>query len=518
MIKDNLYTGAEAREKLMAGIHKVAPAVAITLGTAGKNSLIECIESPGSYPTNDGYSIINSIRLADPLEDMGRQKLCEAINRANKYSGDGSSTTCVLTAAILEEGMKHLGEANSMDIKRSLEACIPLIESSLNAQKKNITVDTVAQVASISAEDEGIGGRIQEIYKTIGKEGIINWDISKTSDDSYLIGTGLTIHGATYLSRYMCDLNTNGFSTEVRLENIKVLLAKKKITSTTDFDGLFESLFNQDIKEILIFVEEIEPPIVNSLIQARQKLGFRAVVVKMPVLWADEWWEDLALASGATLIDSASGIKMRNLTIEHLGVFGNVIINREDTIIEGIKDISQHSMALKVEGTEKSLIRVGRLNTQTARYFVGAHSESALAYRRLKVEDAINAAACGLESGVVVGGGKALVNAANELPNKGVGAVILKKALLSPFNQIASNAGIKQYDISEIGLEEGFNSSTGNIENLVEKGIVDPTDVVINAVKNAIGVAASILTCETVITLPHVEQAALSLQSPLVMR
>ena len=164
-MKDNLVTGADARNKLIAGVRKVADAVKVTMGTGGSNAIIEAIESPGHLLTNDGWTIANSIVLADPLEDMGRKILLEAINRANKQSGDGSSTTCVLTAAILEEGLKHLDGASPMDIKRALEACVPLIEDAIAKQKRDITVDEVGKVASISAEDESIGAMLQDIYK-----------------------------------------------------------------------------------------------------------------------------------------------------------------------------------------------------------------------------------------------------------------------------------------------------------------------------------------------------------------
>jgi len=165
MFKDNLHTGEEARNKLISGIRKVADAVGGTMGTGGANSVIEMIESPGHLVTNDGFTIASSIRFSDPIEEMGRKILMEAISRANKASGDGSSTTTVLTAAILEEGIKHLKDASPMEIKRSLDACIPLIEESIKKQKREITVDDVGKVASISAEDESIGALIQEIYQ-----------------------------------------------------------------------------------------------------------------------------------------------------------------------------------------------------------------------------------------------------------------------------------------------------------------------------------------------------------------
>lgn len=498
---DNLYTREESRDKLMNGIRKASRAVGATMGTAGGNSLLEALERPHFYSTNDGFSILNSIRFADPIEELGRKILCESVNRANKSSGDGSSTTCVLTAAILEEGAKHIGEVSPMELKRSLEACIPLVEASIKAQTKEIDVDSVEQVASISAEDEGIGAIIQEIYQKIGKEGIINWDISKTPEDSYTLGTGLTINGATYVAPYMCDDGTQ----EVRLKNPRILLARKKITTALEFEKLFAALFAKEVKEIVVFCDEIEVQVIADLYKTQRIRGFKTVVVKMPKLWNDEWWEDLALATGAKTIDILSGIKLDEATIEHLGTVENLRVTKEDTFIDGTKDLSEHIAKLQNEGTDQALVRAARLNAKTARYFVGAHSESALAYRRLKVEDALNAAACALEHGVVVGGGVALINTSKDLPHT-VGGLVLFMALKSPYKTIASNAGEEEMEGSgTIGLD----TRTREMVDMFEAGIIDPSDVVLNAVRSAIGVAASILTTKNVVLLPKEEPSGI---------
>jgi len=514
-MKENLYFAEEARPRMMSGIQKIARAVGSTMGTAGQNGIIEDIRSPKYLTTNDGYTIANSIVLADPLEDLGKNILIEAINRANKASGDGSSTTCVLTAAILEEGLKHLSEASPMEIKRSLESCIPEIEKSIKEQTKKITIDEVGQVASISAEDESIGNMIQEIYQKIGKDGIINWDVSKTPEDSYTIGTGITMNGATYVSRYMCDLANTGLLTKVTLNNPLILLARKKIISAQEVDSILEAISNEGIKEIVIFCEDIEITLINSFIALRQQSGFRVVVVKMPVLWADEWWEDLAFATGGMVI--GQGIKMQDLQRKHLGTVEHITIDSEDTYLDGIKDLTKigdtnydHILALKVDGSDQALNRAARLNTKTARYFVGAQSESALAYRRLKVEDSINAASCALENGIVAGGGIALMSASANLHDKTVGEEILKTVLLKPFDQIVLNCG---KDLDEIyksltltKTTQGFDSKTGKIVDMFDEGIVDPADVVLSAVKAAIGVAASILTVGSVVLLPRKDE------------
>lgn len=370
-----------------------------------------------------------------------------------------------------------------MDIKRSLEDCIPAIEAAIDAQKREITVDEVGMVATISAEDPQIGATIQEIYQQIGKEGIVHWDISKTSEDSYAIGTGITVEGATYASPYMCDADEAGRNTnQIRLKNPKVLITKQKLTTGNDLATLGASLMAKEVRDLIVFCDEFEPLMVNDLILTRAKRGFRFVLVKMPTLWKDEWYEDLALASGAKVVDPAAGFPLKDAKVEDLGTFGNITITKEQTFIDGIEDLTDHINALK-EGDDSQQVRAARLNTKTARYFVGAHSDSALSYRRLKVEDAISAAWQALQGGIVIGGGLALASV--KLPDT-VGGRILAKALKAPQEQIEKNMG-----------------ATLSQRKLEDEHIYDPANVVKNAARNAVSVAAAVLTAATVVTLPR---------------
>lgn len=502
---DNLYINQS--EKLITGIRKVSDAVKITMGTGGANAIIEAIENPGHLLTNDGWTIANSIKLADPIEEMGRRILLEAINRANKQSGDGSSTTCLLTASILQEGIKHLNEVSPMELKRSLEECLPLIEESINKQKREITVDSVGQVATISAEDEKIGAMIQEIYQKIGKDGLIYWDISKTTEDSYTIGTGITVEGAGYASPYMCDATENGQSTNlIRIKNPMILLTKQKISSASEFNIIAATLNGKDIKDLVVFCDEYDPLIMADLVRTRMAKGFRIILVKMPVLWKDWWYEDLAIATGAKVVSPESGLPMKEVRLEHLGTVENLVITKDASYFDGIADVSAHIETLKSNGDDDSMLRASRLNTQTARYFVGAASDSALSYRRLKVEDAISAAWQALQNGVVAGGGICLLNTSKELPNT-IGGKILSLALWIPLAQIIHNTG-STYSATDpiFGGERGFNSRTQTVVDMFEAGIIDPANVVLNSVRNAISVAASILTASVIVTLPREEQ------------
>lgn len=514
-MKDNLYVDDAAREKLMNGVKRIAHAVGGTMGTAGSNAIIEAMESPGHLMTNDGATILDSIVFADPIEDMGRKILREAVSRANKASGDGSSTACVLTAAILEEGSK--AEGHKMDIKRSLEECLPAIEASIKAQTKylideNGALDYTAleQVATISAEDPAIGQHIAEIYTKIGKTGIIHWDISKTAEDSYAIGSGITVEGAGWLSPYMCDADTTGQSTgQIRIKNPSILITKQKISSANDLGDIAQALNGKEIKDLVVFADDIDPLVVPDLIKTRMMRGFRIVIVKMPVLWKGEWFEDLSIATGAVIVDAAAGLPLKSANLASLGSCANIVITKGETFLDGLADMTKHIADLDSVGDDDSKLRASRLNTKTARYFVGAQSDSALSYRRLKVEDAISAAYQALNGGIVAGGGVALRNVALELAENpdNVGAKILKKALLAPMRQIMTNAGCDEesYMGGEITPVVGFDTKTGKGVNMFEAGIVDPAPIVLNAIKNAISVAASILTAQTVILLPREE-------------
>lgn len=515
-MNDNIISNTEARNKLIAGVRKCAEAVAVTMGTGGSNAIIEAIERPGHLLTNDGYSIINSIQLADPYEDMGRKILLEAINRANNQSGDGSSTTCVLTAAILEEGLKHLTDTSPMELKRSLEECMPLIEASINAQKRDITVDEVGKVASISAEDPKIGAMIQEIYQKIGKDGIIHWDISKTFDDHYLISDGITVDGAGYASPYMADWAVTGEIMQfAKMKAPEVLLVKQKITTASDFNVLFSQMNDKGLKDVVVFCDEFDVAVLPSLLKLRTERGFRTLLVKMPTLWKDWWYADLAKATGATIIDPIGGLSFKDMKLEHLGHVDNITVTKDTTYIEGIKDVTAHVAVLLDEDTDDSKLRASRLNTKTARYFVGAPSDSALSYKRLKVEDAISASYQALQGGVVAGGGVGLMRITFKTLHSTVGGNILAQALYSPFVQIGKNAGIDIPVGTTFKENQGYDTRTGKLVDMFEAGITDPAPVVLNAVRNAVSVAASILTASTVIQLPRPDIADQLIQAIL---
>lgn len=515
---DNIFVGTEARDRVIKGFSKVADAVKITLGAAGSNGIIEDQLPPFNQITNDGVSVARSIELVDPVERMGANLAKEIANRTDKQSNDGTTTALTLAEAILEQGVKV--DCSPMQLKRELEECLPLIEAALDAQKKEITVNEVGTVATISAEDPTIGAMIQEIYQQIGKDGILFRDFSKTFKDYYTIGQGIKISDAGFVSPYMADLADDGRPLNAAsFKNPKILITKQKISSGRELDDFFLRVYKAEVRELVIFADDFDPLVIPYLVSTRIKTGFKTVLVKMPVLWKDWWFEDLAVMTGASIVDGV-GLTLKKLQPSHLGTVENIIIDKHDTFIEGIADITQHIASLSAtegksdEEIENGKIRVARMNQKTARYFVGAPTDQALSYRAKKVEDACGAAYQALQNGIVAGGGVALLHVSiNSLPDT-AGAAVLKKSLRFPFEQILKNAGLRIEDMEvKHGtaaalvptFARGCDVRTGEMVNMFGVGIIDPLNVVKNSVRNAISVAAQILTVRSVTHLPRPE-------------
>jgi len=522
MEKDNIYLGDDARNALMRGVDKVANAVKGTLGAGGYNALLQDPRPPFTIATNDGVSVARSIMLSDPVENMGANLMKEIGAKSDRDGGDGTTTSITLAQAILKGGLK--AQESPMEIKRSLEEALPIILKSIDDQTKEITVDQVGQVATISAEDEKMGALIQEVYQKIGKDGILYTDISKTAEDYYTEGKGVKIDGAGLASPYMADTDAEGrFGKSIQLKNPKILVTKQRISSALELNDMVASLYNQQIKELVVFCDDIDPTVVPDLILTRVKVGFRTVVIKLPVLWKDDWFEDIAKMTGATVVDPSMGIGFKEAQVNYLGTCGSLLADKNDTYLEGIADMNEHIKALETIGDDEAKIRVARLNTKTARLYVGAASDSALSYKRLKLEDARNAAYQALNGGVVAGGGLALYNAIAKLPEGTVATMILSDALAAPFLQIAENAGADPHEIEgNLKYNEGygtigFNAKTGEMVDMFEAGIIDPAKIVKNAITNAISVASVVLTTKVIVCLPEVDnKLAGNSQMPII--
>lgn len=500
-INGNYLSKNSARSALMRGVYLVNDAVKSTIGPSGHDALLGAYEWPYSIATNDGASIAERITSSDPYEQMGVRLMQESIGRANKESGDGSTTTCVITAAILEEGMRH-AHANPR-FKEELNAILPTVLEKLDSLTEEVTIDDVWKVAAVSAQDEEMGKMIGEIYTQIGKDGVIDWDNSHSEDTSYIIRDGVELKNVTFAHRSLINADAKGPVNDPRLgdriiiNNPYILITAEKINTAQQLNPYVDSLMRQGINELVVFCDEIEP-IALAEIEA-VSLGFnlrnpgerikpfKIVVLRAPTLWKDWIYEDFSLMTGATVFGVGQSASFKGgSSLSWLGMCDKIVARRGGTDIIGTKDIRTHIETLKEASHDYRDFekRVEWLNSKTATVKMGARSEVELSNKRLKFDDARHAAKLALHGGVVAGGGFALKDIAETLPLDTIGGVIMRAALKAPYKQISAN------------MER----------ELTEKDIVDvkdPSSVVKNAVRAAVSVAGTVLDCETLLPLAH---------------
>lgn len=501
--------------RLAEGIRKASDVVRETLGAAGKNVAIEHKLNPKHILTNDGATIIQAVELADPIESMGLGFLKEAVERSNSNSGDGSTTTSILLNAILQEGVK-MG-AGTLEIKESLDECLPLIEKSLYEQKRDITVEEIPAVAKIAGESSDLARLLGEIYKEIGKEGIIHLEGSGTYESSYSLTRGIRFHGTGYLSPYMVHddqaVKEGRKETRAVYKDPSILVTKRKIGHINDINPLLAALQAQNKKDLVIFTDDMDSGVATILIEAHKKQVINLLIIKAPVLWKGYVFEDFAKAVGATIVEDASGITFKNLQLDHLGTCTQLIADKDDCVVMGGADLSEHVMTIQEDESlpkQDRDIRLMYLTTKTAVLKLGAKSETELSYLRLKAEDAIHSSRLALQGGIVAGGGVALLNVSEVMPNT-IGGRILKEALQAPIKQIIANADdnpesiMAQFETDE----DGYDAKTALVCNMFDADVVDALFVVRNAVRNALGIASTLLTTASVITLPPPSQEEL---------
>lgn len=493
MNTDNVRTKTEAREKLIAGFNKVADAVALTLGAAGSNAVLQADALPGHRITNDGVSIAQAIHLDNPYENMGANIAKEVASRADKESGDGTTTSLVLARAILQEGVKV--DAHPMEIMRSLNECLPIINKSIDDQTKQITVDEVGKVATISAEDEELGATLQKVYQEVGKDGIVELDNSNLPETFYEIIEGVRFRGAGYLGAY--SSTEPGRAVYI---NPKILISKEKITTVNQIETIVKLCTMDGVNELVIYCEDMDMAVASRLALTHLQGGFKTLVIKAPTLWKDWFYADLAKITGATPVSTAEGKTFKTLQLSDLGTCDKIITTKDETRVLGIKDIKDYVQGIKDSDDENKQMHLSWLQTKVAVLKIGANSDSELSYKKLKAIDAISACHYALSGGVVAGGGIALLNAVKEMPDT-IGGEILKGALVAPVKQIIANAGSQRGFGETRGITEGFNAKTGEVIDMFEANIIDPSIITKNAIKVAISVAGSLLTTQIAVKL-----------------
>ncbi|MFO8060839.1 MAG: chaperonin GroEL [Bacillota bacterium] len=519
MAKRIIYN-EKARRALQRGVNTMADAVTITLGPKGRNVILEKkFGSPSVI--NDGVTIAREIELKDPYENMGAQLLKEVATKTNDIAGDGTTSAILLAQSMVTEGMRNVvAGANPMILRRGILAAVG---SAVEAIKEmSIAVEgreAIAQVASISANDEEIGSLIAEAMEQVGKDGVITVEESRTMDTSLDVVEGMQFDRG-YLSPYMV---TDTESMEAVLEEPYILITDQKISSVNDFLPVLEKAVNLG-KPLLVIAEDVEGEALATLVVNKIRGTLQAAAVKAPGFGdrRKAMLEDIAILTGGRVISEDLGLKLENVTQDMFGRAGRVNISKDDTtIVEGhgeqkaIKDRIEVIKRQIEDSTsdfdrEKLEERLAKLSGGVAVINVGAATETEMKDKKLRIEDALNATRAAVEEGIVAGGGVAYLRAAQlmadvetKFDDETVGVELVKKALAAPVRRIASNAGLEGSVVLErVKGEErniGFDVLAMEYVDMMEAGIVDPAKVVRSALQNAASIASMVLSTETLV-------------------
>lgn len=492
---DNIQDYDTSFSKLVSGINKVCDIIKPTYGAAGGNVVIEETMRPGHRVANDGKLITDSIWLSDPVEQIGVNLLREVCEKQEREAGDGRKTTCILTAAILNEGLKYKDKIKPLELKRQLDECLPVILKSIDEQKKEIEPKDIHSVATIASESPEIGKIIGEAYEKIGRDGIIEIEPSSLPETFYEVVEGIRVRAGWFGGYWQTEEG------KLVVKDPKILISKDKITDIKQIMPVVKEMRAQGKTELVIYCEEMELVVASSLAKntlltlsgelPSDKIPLKVLIIKAPTLWKDWFYEDLSKVTGAKMVNSKLGQTFSMLKYEDLGSCETLVCTKEETRIIGIKDIQGHIETLKEAGLkdDQQLLRASWLNTKVAILKVGANSESELSWKIKKAKDACHASYYALKDGVVMGAGCSIDLAGAELIVSdsgiflnGIGKSILINSLKYPLNQLLENRG------------------TG-IKHL-DKGIIDPAIVVKSAITNAISIAGIILTTTGAITIP----------------
>ena len=524
----NLSFSSEARDKVRSGVNKLASAVQATLGPCGRNVLIEK-EQGGPVITKDGVSVAKEIFLKDPVENAGAQALKEVSMKAAKMAGDGTTTATVLASYMYNEGFKAINSGvNPVELKRGMDKATNIIIDQLRELSRDVkTNDEIKQVATISANnDTNIGTIIAEAMESVGKNGVIQVDESKTSETTLEIVEGMQIDRG-FVSPYFA---TNNSTMTTTLENPYILLYDRKISSIKEILPLLETCSKQN-KPLLIIADDVDGEALAAMVLNKARGILQVAAIKAPG-YGDRKihnLEDIAILTGGTVIATQKAMKLEKLTHEMLGTARSVVVSQSETIIvdgagseEGIKNriADIKSLYEKADSDyEKQFLkeRMSKLIGGVAVLNIGAATEIELKEKKDRVDDALHATRAAVEEGIVPGGGVALMLSAEntkvevENDDQQLGVNIVKKACFAPFKAIVENAGKSAEAIwaKLLGLEKenpsaeifGYDARNDKFVVMYEAGIIDPTKVTRTALELATSVAGTLLTTECVISI-----------------
>jgi len=507
-IVKELNFGDEANNKIRAGVDKLAKAVKSTLGASGKCVIYE--DSRGNpVITKDGVTVAQSVVLYDPVENLGATLIKEAAKNTVNEAGDGTTTATVLAQSLLNEVYNSINKETSIrEIKQGINTCLLNINKHLNKSAVKIEGDMLKSVSSISCNnDEELGKIIAEAYETVGKNGVVLMESSETDKTYVELVDGVQIE---------CGLTSNHFVTDkeknkAELENPLVLIVSSEIPNIRKIQGVLEHVIKKN--RSLLIVAPVSQQVKTALMMNKAKGNIKVNIIDLPGFGPTkkDTTEDLAILTGATVIDEELGDDLDMITDQHLGEAEFSVTDQLNTVITTIDDIQEDlqeriDLVSKLITKEKNGFikkkleqRLSMLSGRVGIVKVGADSKVELKEKKDRVEDAIYATKAALKEGIVPGGGVALLNAAQKIKYKTLGEEILLKAIKAPFYTILDNAGIEYKDLP---LEKGYGIDvvTGNGVDMVERGIIDPVLVTKAALKNAVSVVSTIISADCVIS------------------
>ena len=521
--------GEDSRQAILRGINTLANAVKITLGPKGRNVVLD--KKFGSpLITKDGVTVAKEIELKDPLENMGAQMVKEVASKTSDIAGDGTTTATVLAQAIFREGVKTVAAgANPMAVKRGIEKAVQVVTEQIKKLSKPVSGDMIAQVATVSANDDStIGNIIAEAMKKVGKDGVITVEEAKTIDSTLEVVEGMQFDRG-YLSPYFV---TDPDRMECVLENCFILICEKKVSTMKDLLPILEQVSKMG-RSLLIIAEDIEGEALATLVVNKLRGTLQSAAVKAPGFGdrRKAMLDDIAILTNGRSITDDLGIKLENIKVDDLGTAKRIVIDKDNTtIIEGggkstaiegrVKQIrSQMEDTSSDYDREKLQERLAKLVGGVAIIKVGAATEIEMKEKKARVEDAMHATRAAVEEGIVPGGGVAFLRAIPALEkltledDEKIGATIVKRALEEPLRLIVSNAGHEGAVVVEKVRESkqanfGFNAATEEYTDMISAGILDPAKVTRSALQNAASIAALMLTTEALISeIPDAEKA-----------
>jgi len=520
---------AEARSALKRGVDKVADAVRITIGPKGRNVVLD--KKFGSPTiTNDGVTIAKEIELEDAFENMGAQLVKEVASKTNDVAGDGTTTSVVLAAAIIGEGLRNVtAGANPMLLKIGIQKAVDEVVKAIKEQSVQISDrEKIAQVATISSGDPKIGDMVANAMEKVGKDGVITVEESRGIEDELKLVDGMQFDKG-YISPYMV---TDATRMEAVLEDPYILITDKKISAIADLLPVLEKVV-QSGKPLLVIAEDVEGEAQATLIVNKLRGTFTAVAVKAPGFGdrRKAMLEDLSILTGGQVISEELGLKLDSVQLNQLGKARRVTITKDDTtIVEGAGKADQikgriNQIKAEIEKTtsdwdkEKLQERLAKLAGGVAVIKVGAATETELKEKKHRMEDAVSATRAAVEEGIVPGGGAVLVHAQKSLDglklegDEATGVALVRRALEEPLRQIVNNAGWEGSVVVEkvrgLPKGQGFDANKGEYTDMVKAGIIDPTKVTRSALQNAASIAAMLLTTEALVSdIPEKKQAA----------